>query len=179
MLARNHLARVFEILPTRRVGRPTKQESGPKPEIGFWGPAYERDVEILFIEPLLNKLGYGKGTCLKRPHLNAFCGGENIELVPDYSFGTYQRVGMVLESKYRIHTMSEFKEAYDQVSNYGCLLDCSVVCTASLDGLWVFPRGDSSFDEFIHMSWTELLGDDGFREIAGVIGPAAILGSNA
>jgi len=82
---------------------------------------------------------------------------------------------MILESKYRIHTTNEFFRAYKQVSKYGDLLGCKVVCTASLDGLWVFPRVDNVFNEFIHFNWDQTMSDSSFEEIKGLIGTATNL----
>ena len=175
MLGQHKLAKVYEILPDRKVGRPPADEVD-RLKVGFWGPRYERDVEILFVESLLYSLSYGEGTCWQRPNYKVISGEETVEIIPDYSFGDYNHPAMVLETKYRIHTTSEFFQAHKQVSNYGGLLGCKVVCTASLDGLWIFPKVDGSFEELIHMDWVSVRTESGFQEVSKVIGLEAIVG---
>ena len=164
-----------KLFPPYGPGRPPANDPRPKLQLGFWGPTHERDVEILFIEPLLSKLGFDRGNCKKRP---VFILDEG-KLVPDYSFGNKHETSMILESKYRVHTRGEFDKGYEQVTRYAQLLGCRVACLASLDGLWVFPSVDGTFSESYHASWERLMTDEGFTEISKVIGPAAILGSTS
>jgi hypothetical protein len=172
MIDEDLLRRLF---PPYGPGRPPASDPRPKLKIGFWGPCHERDVEVLFIEPLLSKLGYGPRNCKKRP---VYVLDEG-KLVPDYSFGTKHETSMILESKYRVHTRGEFDKGYEQVVRYAKLLGCRVACLASLDGLWVFPRVDGTFDESHHVSWERVMSTEGFTEISKIVGPAVILASNA
>lgn len=101
--------------------------------------------------------------------------GKNNYIIPDYSFGKYPKVQMILESKYRINNLGRFSEAYTQASKYGLLLGCEVICLAALEGLWIFSRVDDAFREFVHTDWVEIRTEDGFREVERLIGPSAML----
>ena len=164
-----------KLFPPYGPGRPPASDPRPKLKIGFWGPCHERDVEILFIEPLLSKLGYGRGNCRKRRVYTL----DMSKVVPDYSFGNKHETSMILESKYRVHTRGEFDKGCEQVTRYAQLLGCRVACLASLDGLWIFSRADGAFDESHHVGWERAMSAEGLTEISKVIGPAAILGSTS
>ncbi len=179
MLVHQKVAEVIQLVPAGRVGRPRKDELvAPPARIGFWGPKFERDVEVLFIEPLLNKLGYGGQNCRRRPTIELATEGINVTIKPNYSFGGPSRISMVLESKLHLHNFREFSLAYRQAKRYGQLLDCRVVVTCALEGVWIFPRVGDEFSEFAHVNWIQLHDKQVFDEVATLIGPKAILTSS-
>lgn len=138
----------------------------------------ERDVEQVYLEPLLQRLGFTKKEWIRQFPLRMGRGERNY---PDYVLGGDPLSGeesavALVECKFDIETKKELKEAFLQAKSYALRLQASLFALAARRGFWIFQCRDDGFsiDHFLFKTWTELAHPDNLHEISIIIGKRVI-----
>jgi hypothetical protein len=138
----------------------------------------ERDVEQVFMEPLLKRLGFKEKEWIRQFPLRMGRGERNY---PDYVLGGDPRFGeesavALVECKFDIETKKELKEAFVQAKSYALRLQALLFGLAARRGFWIFQCRDDGFsiDHFLFKTWNELTHPDILHEISVIIGKRAI-----
>jgi hypothetical protein len=133
----------------------------------------ERDVEIYLIEPLLKRLGYSESDWARQIRLRM---GRGDRVFPDYVVGASLAVGqeygnLVVESKYRIATQKDLREAWVQGRSYALRLEAKWLMLAALEGIWLLSAKDRFRLEMAKaFRWGELKRPDAFFHVEHTIG---------
>lgn len=133
----------------------------------------ERDVEIRLIEPFLKRLGYEEPDWTRQLRLRM---GRGDRVFPDYVIGADSTAGqergdLVIESKYRIATQNDLREAWIQGRSYALRLEAKWLILAAMEGIWLLSAKDSFRMEGAKVfRWAELQEPDAFFHVAHAIG---------
>lgn len=137
----------------------------------------ERDVEIRLIEPLLKRLGYTESDWTRQLRLRM---GRGDRVFPDYVVGASLAVGqergnLVVESKYRIATQKELREAWIQGRSYALRLEAKYLMLAALEGIWLLSAKDGfRMEAAKSLRWAELNQPDAFFHVEHAIGKKSL-----
>jgi len=137
----------------------------------------ERDVEIHLIEPFLRSLGYVESDWTRQLRLRM---GRGDRVFPDYVIGAKLEVGeergrLVIESKYRISTQKELREAWIQGRSYALRLEAEWLVLAALEGIWLLSsKGGFRIETALVFRWSELKQPAMFFRVEHAIGKRSI-----
>ncbi len=138
----------------------------------------EKDVEEQLLEPLLLKLDYKSADWVRQLSVRMGRGERNY---PDYAIGVVNKKGeesakLLIEAKYRIHSIKTLQDAYFQAKSYALRLESNVFLIVSQEGLWIFEKGKRGFvfDDPNRLSWDEILHPDTFHNLYQKIGRGII-----
>ena len=119
----------------------------------------ERDVELVLVEPLLQRLGLQDDWVRQLPVRM----GRGERIYPDYVLGltgTFpeQRVRALVEVKYRAPGDRAWREAFLQAKSYALRLGAKTMVVAAAEGLQLYERrnDDFSFERGVGYSWADL-----------------------
>lgn len=118
----------------------------------------ERDVEVILLEPMLEKLGYKKEHWCRQMVTKM---GRREREIPDYViFPVYtpgkERGKIVLEAKHSIPNKKQLETDRRQVASYGKTLLSEYVALVSKEGVYLYSKDDNFDDCIYNCSWTEL-----------------------
>jgi hypothetical protein len=140
--------------------------------------ANEHDVEVHLVEPLLKRIGFSETDWRYQFRIRMGRGERN---VPDYVLGADacpgEETGVALiECKFDISNSKERKEAFVQAKSYALRLQAEVMVLAARQGVWLFRRCQTGFDEskFLFRTWHELRHPDKIAEVGSVFGKYAV-----
>lgn len=118
----------------------------------------EHDVEVMLLEPMLEKLGYKKEHWCRQ--MSAKMGRRERE-IPDYVIFPIHTPGkergkIVLEAKHTIPNKKQLEDDRRQAASYGKALLSEYVVLVSKEGVYLYSK-DDNFDNLIYnCSWVEL-----------------------
>ena len=133
----------------------------------------ERDVEVMLLEPMLEKLGYKKEHWCRQMVTKM---GRKEREIPDYViFPVYtpgkERGKIVLEAKHTIPNKKQLEDDRRQAASYGKALLSEYVVLVSKDDIYLYSKEDHFDDYIFKCSWTELNEDkDCFNKLYKYIG---------
>lgn len=133
----------------------------------------EHDVEIQLIEPLLEKLGWGKSEYV--PQMNIRLGSGADRIVPDYvilpeQIPYHETALYVIEAKQSITSEKKLDAAKGQARSYARQLQSKNAVIASQEGIWVTSEDDDFNDIVFHCTWEEMNDPDIFSQLSRLIG---------
>ncbi|MEE1076458.1 MAG: hypothetical protein UHY68_04255 [Acutalibacteraceae bacterium] len=118
----------------------------------------EHDVEVILLEPMLEKLGYKKEHWCRQMVTKM---GRREREIPDYVIFPIHTPGkergkIVLEAKHTIPNNKQLEYDRRQVASYGKALLSEYVVLVSKEGIYLYYKYDN-FDNYIYnCSWIEL-----------------------
>ncbi|MCK5073658.1 MAG: hypothetical protein KAQ98_09550 [Bacteriovoracaceae bacterium] len=138
----------------------------------------ERDVEIMLLEPLLEKLGFTENDWIRQFVVRMGRGQRNY---PDYVLGGNPKHGeetavALVECKYHIDRQATLIDAFRQAKSYALRLQSELFVLADKQGVWIFLKRKNEFscDNYHYKNWTELSNPDVLHELSLVIGKRVI-----
>lgn len=133
----------------------------------------ERDVEVVLLEPLLEKLGYKKEHWCRQMTTKI---GRKERAIPDYVvFPVYtpgkERGKIVLEAKLTITDKKALEEDRRQAASYGKQLLSDYTVLVSKEGIYLYGKADNFESCIFNSTWTKLENDkDEFNKLYKFIG---------
>lgn len=121
----------------------------------------ERDVEIVLLEPLLERLGYKKEHWQRQMNIKI---GRNERAIPDYVVFPVRTPGkergeIVFEAKYSIPNNKQLEKDRRQAASYAKQLWSEYAVLVSKEGVWVYSSQSQYELCALKASWTELEND--------------------
>lgn len=131
----------------------------------------EHDVELLLLEPLLDRLGWTREQYVRQLPLHM---GRGNCVYPDYvilpQLTPHSEKGFcVVEAKKTISSTKQLHIDCRQAASYAYRLDASKLMLVAQEGIWLADRKDD-FTQLQSYSWEQLQNNDVFSEINAVIG---------
>lgn len=136
------------------------------------GPiATERDVEILLLEPLLERLGWKKEQYIRQMPLRM---GRGSTVYPDYVIlpqfmPGHEKGWWIVEAKKSIPSERQRKEGCGQATSYARRLSTDGFLLVAQEGVWVSEKRDD-FNHVDYYSWEALQSPDVFSKLSNIMG---------
>lgn len=125
----------------------------------------EKDVEEKILIPALSRLGYEDGDWVRQLPLKS---GRNGRSIPDFVFFPYgkrhfENAPLVIEAKFDMSSMVEFRNAFGQALSYARMLRSSLMAICDKERIIVYEVSDGNAD--IHTPvfenhWTSIFASD-------------------